>query len=255
MNINQIKGQEVAKSLLESNLDNLPSMLFHGMPGIGKSTMARIIANSILGSTITHPDRYEVVEALKIEEVRNIIAWTNQSPAISNKKVAIIHDCDTASHAAFQALLKVIEESHTIFILTTSNIESLPHTIPSRLTPIPFLPLTKQELTLVIGEVHIPHTFPNSPGLVLTLKTALAKLKPHISLTPPKSITQAFKTASEINQNLHDTITHKAFALYLTHLWNHLGYFDESEIVNKHINKLGDKNPLLIWEQIMLFST
>ncbi|MEM7552486.1 MAG: AAA family ATPase [Cyanobacteria bacterium P01_A01_bin.84] len=254
MNFNQIKGQKLAKILIEPNLNNLPSMLFYGMPGIGKSTMARMLANSILGSTITHPDRYEVVEVLKIEEVRNIIAWTNQSPAISNKKVAIIHDCDTASHAAFQALLKVLEESNTVFILTTSNIDSLPRTIPSRLTKIPFLPLTKEELIQVIGEVDVPPTFPNSPGLVLTLKITLAKLNPHISLLPPRSITQAFKTASAINQNLHDATTHKAFALYLIHLWYHLGYFDESEIVNKHINKLSDKNPSLIWEQIMILS-
>lgn len=252
MNINQIKGQHIAKRLLKPNLNNLPSMLFHGIPGIGKSTMARMIANSILGCSTAHPDRYEVVEALKIEEVRNIIAWTNQSPAISNKKVAIIHDCDTASHAAFQALLKVIEESDTVFILTTSNIESLPRTIPSRLTKVPFLTLTREELVQVIGEVQIPPTLPNSPGLILTLKTALAKLKPHISLTPPQTIAQAFQTANVINQNLHDITTHRAFALYLAHLWYQLGYFDESEVVNKFICKINDKNSLLIWEQIML---
>ncbi|MEO1375029.1 MAG: AAA family ATPase [Cyanobacteria bacterium J06635_10] len=251
MKINQIKGQKVAKRLLEPNLDNLPSILFHGMPGIGKSTMARIIANSILGSCIAHPDRYEVIEALKIEEVRNIIAWSNQSPAISNKKVAIIHDCNTASHAAFQALLKVIEESNTVFILTTSNIESLPRTISSRLTKIPFLPLTREDLVQVIGEIQLPPTFPNSPGLILTLKTALAKLKPHISLMPPKTITQAFQTASAIDKNLHDITTHTAFALYLAHLWYQLGYFNESEIVNKYINKLNDKNFQAVWEQIL----
>lgn len=252
MNFNQIKGQQIAKKLLESNLDNLPSMLFYGMPGIGKSRMARIVANSILGSSIAHPDRYEVVEALKIEEVRNIISFSNQSPAISNKKVAIIHDCDTASHAAFQALLKVIEESDTIFILTTSDIDSLPLTIPSRLTKIPFLPLTREELVQVIGKVQIPPLFPNSPGLILTLYTALAKLKCHISLLPPLSITQAFKTASAINQNLHDITTHKAFALYLAHLWHQLGYFSKSEIVNNHISRVNDKNSLLVWEEIML---
>ena len=252
MNFNQIKGQKLAKRLLTPNLNNLPSMLFYGMPGIGKSTTAKIIANSILGSAIAHPDRYEIVEALKIEEVCNIIAWTNQSPAISNKKVAIIHDCDTASHAAFQALLKVIEESNTVFILTTSNIESLPHTIPSRLTKIPFLPLTREELIQVIGEVQIPPLFPNSPGLILTLKIALAKLKLHISLLPPQSITQAFKTASAIDKNLHDITTHRAFAIYLAHLWHDLGYFDESEVVNKYISKVSDRNSLLVWEQIML---
>lgn len=254
MKINQIKGQEIAKKLLEPNLNNLPSMLFYGMSGVGKSTTARIIADEIVGSLLTHPDRYEVVEALKIEEVRNIISWTNQSPARLYQKVAIIHDCDTASHAAFQALLKVIEESHTIFILTTSDIDSLPHTITSRLTKIPFLPLTSEELIQVIGEVQIPPTFPNSPGLILTLKITLAKLKPYISLLPPKSITQAFKTASAINQNLHDITTHRVFALYLAHLWYQLGYFNESEIVNKYISKLNDRNSLLIWEKIMLLS-
>ena len=227
-------------------------MIFYGIPGIGKSTMARMLADSILGSSIAHPDRYEVVKTLKIEEVRNIISWTNQSPTISNQKVAIIHDCDTASHAAFQALLKVIEESETIFILTTSNIDSLPSTILNRLTKIPFLPLTREELIEVIGEVDIPSTFPNSPGLILTLKTTLAKLKPYISLMPPQSITQAFKTASAINQNLHDITTHRAFALYLAHLWHQLGYFNESEVVNKYISKVNDKNSLLIWEKIML---
>lgn len=252
MNINQIKGQQIAKRLLEPNLENLPSMLFYGMAGIGKSTMARTIANSILGNSAAHPDKYEVVETLKIEEVRNIISWTNQSAAITNKKVAIIHDCDTASHAAFQALLKVIEESNTIFILTTSDIDSLPKTIPSRLTKIPFTPLTRAELVQVIGEVQIPATFPNSPGLILTLKTALAKLKPHVSLLPPQTITQAFKTASTINQNLHDITTHKAFALYLAHLWHQLGYFSKSEIVNNHISRVNDKNSLLVWEEIML---
>lgn len=252
MKINQIKGQEIAKRLLEPNLDNLPSMLFYGITGIGKSTTARIVADSILGSKITHPDRYEVVEVLKIEDVRNIIAWTNQSSAISNKKVAIIHDCDTASHAAFQALLKVIEESNTIFILTTSNIDSLPHTILSRLNKIPFLPLTRQQLVEVIGDVQIPPTFPNSPGLILALKIVLAKLKPHISLMPPQSITKAFVTAGTINQNLHDITTHRVFALYLAHLWYQLGYFNESEIVNKYIHKLNDRNSLLIWEQILL---
>ncbi|MEO0970504.1 MAG: AAA family ATPase [Cyanobacteria bacterium J06639_18] len=251
-----MKGQELAKQLLQARLSNPPSFLFSGERGIGKSTTAKVFANSLLGSNIkTHPDRYEVLESLRIEEVRNIISWTNQSPSISSSKVAIIHDCESASSAAFQALLKVIEESNnTTFILTTSDISLLPPTIASRLINVPFLPLSREETAEIVDDLaslNLPPTFPNSPGLILTLKVALAKLKPHISLLPPQNLTQAFNTARAIHLNLHDIIIHHTFALYLAHLWYQLGYFEQAEIANKTITKINDRNSLLVWEDIM----
>ncbi len=114
--------------------------LLTGPKGVGKTSIARIIAHAINDLPYTddsiHLDIIEIDAASNngVEDVRNLREKVHLAPTSANKKVYIIDEVHMLSKPAFNALLKTLEEppEHVVFILATTDVEKLPPTIISR---------------------------------------------------------------------------------------------------------------------------
>lgn len=107
--------------------------LFAGSRGIGKTSIARIFAREI--GTAEH-DIYEIDAASHtgVDDVRALNEAVHTLPFSSKYKVYILDEAHMLSKAAFNALLKTIEEppAHVIFVLATTEDHKIPETIISR---------------------------------------------------------------------------------------------------------------------------
>ncbi len=148
-------GQDaIVRILKQSIIDNKIShaYIFSGPRGTGKTSTARILAKTINCQNnsegvpcnkcenclnfSTSPDIIEIDAASNngVEEIRELINNIKLMPTSSKYKVYIIDEVHMLSQSAFNALLLTLEEppEHVIFILATTNIESVPITILSR---------------------------------------------------------------------------------------------------------------------------
>ncbi len=128
--------------------------LLCGPKGIGKTTVARIIANE-LGSSPN--DIYEMDAASNrgIDDVRHIRESVRTMPFDSKYKIYILDEVHMFTKDAWNALLKTIEEppSHVIFILATTELKKIPETIVSRCQSFTFRKPTDSILASVISNV------------------------------------------------------------------------------------------------------
>lgn len=114
--------------------------LLTGTRGVGKTSIARILAHEInhlpYTDESTHLDIIEIDAASNnsVEDIRTLREKVQIAPAQAEKKVYIIDEVHMLSKSAFNALLKTLEEppAHVVFILATTDVEKLPSTIISR---------------------------------------------------------------------------------------------------------------------------
>lgn len=124
---------EMIQSLCtDSELDNR-NFLFIGPAGCGKTTIARIMADT-LNNGKGEPIEIDAASHGSIDSVRDIVDQAKQYPVGVNFKVFIIDEVHSLSNAAWQVLLKTLEEgpAKSVFVLCTTNPEKIPATILSR---------------------------------------------------------------------------------------------------------------------------
>ena len=164
-------GQEhIIKTLKNALINNKTShaYVFSGPRGIGKTTIARILAKAINCEELQNgepcnkcascrlinnnetPDIIELDAASNngVDEIRNVLEKVNFLPGVLKNKVYIIDEVHMLSISAFNALLKTLEEppAHVMFVLATTEPHKIPATILSRCQRFDFKPLTVKEI-------------------------------------------------------------------------------------------------------------
>lgn len=176
-----VVGQEHIERTLKNAIEQgkvSHAYLFCGPRGTGKTTMARILAKALLcerGPTVepdgtcpeceaiaqgAHPDVYELDAASRtgVDNVREeIIARVNYAPTRGAWKVYIIDEVHMLTNAAFNALLKTLEEppEHILFILCTTDPQKVPDTIQSRCQRFDFHRISNEAIVSRLGAICV----------------------------------------------------------------------------------------------------
>lgn len=157
MNFDEVVGQKVAKDILINSIqrDKINhAYLFYGIRGTGKTTLARIFAKAIncnnkedhnpcnacdICKSINDGSAFDIIEIDAasnngVDEIRTIKENTTFLTTSTDYKVYIIDEVHMLSKAAFNALLKTLEEPprNTIFLLATTELHKIPQTVLSR---------------------------------------------------------------------------------------------------------------------------
>jgi DNA polymerase-3 subunit gamma/tau len=149
----EIVGQEHISTALDHALKQgtiSHAYLFTGPRGVGKTSIARILAHEINGlpydeDARMHLDIIEIDAASnrRIDEIRDLRDKVHIAPSSAKFKVYIIDEVHMLTKEAFNALLKTLEEppAHVVFILATTEVHKLPETIISRTQRYAFKPV------------------------------------------------------------------------------------------------------------------
>jgi len=135
-NFDEVIGQDHIVKAISGSLEAgkvAHAYLLCGPRGIGKTTVARIIAKE-LGTSINDIYEMDAASNRRIEDIREINDNIRTLPFDSKYKIYILDEVHMLTKESWNALLKTIEEppAHVIFILATTEFEKIPETIISR---------------------------------------------------------------------------------------------------------------------------
>ncbi|MDR2158268.1 MAG: DNA polymerase III subunit gamma/tau [Holosporaceae bacterium] len=183
------------------------SLLFSGTRGIGKTTIARIVAKAFRCENHTEDDpepccrcesclnfakgnQIDVIEIdaasnTSVDDVREIIESSKYRPTIGKFKIFIIDEVHMLSKSAFNALLKTLEEPppHVKFLFATTETYKIPETIMSRVLKFDLkridVDLIAQYLSSVCNQEKIAA---NAEALALIARAADGSIRDSLSI-------------------------------------------------------------------------
>jgi DNA polymerase-3 subunit gamma/tau len=180
--------------------------LFSGTRGVGKTTVARILArclNCETGITATpcgecrscveisegrHLDLIEVDAAsrTRVDDTRELLDNVSYAPVSGRFKVYLIDEVHMLSEKSFNALLKTLEEPppHVMFLLATTDPQKLPVTVLSRCLQFNLKPMPAPLIAEHLGRVLAAEEVSAEPGALLRLaEAAEGSMRDALSLT------------------------------------------------------------------------
>ena len=204
-------GQELAvKTILNSIKENkVPNAyLFTGIRGVGKTTIARIVAKSInckngvenIGKKVScdnchceaiansnHIDVLEMDAASKtsVDDVRELIEFSRYGPSSAKYKIFIIDEVHMLSKQAFNALLKTLEEppQYLKFIFATTEVKKIPITVLSRCQRFELPRVKPDELLAFIKKIlKLENGVATDDALKLIIKLSEGSVRDALSL-------------------------------------------------------------------------
>ncbi len=166
--------ETIEKSISQNKIPN--AFLFTGIRGVGKTTIARILAKSLNCenseknnclknkckncdeiSESRHIDVLEMDAASKtgVDDVRDLIEFSRYGPTSSKFKIFIIDEVHMLSKQAFNALLKTLEEppAYLKFIFATTEVNKIPVTVLSRCQRFDLSRIKSEELSEFLAKV------------------------------------------------------------------------------------------------------
>jgi DNA polymerase-3 subunit gamma/tau len=152
-----------------------PAMIFSGMKGVGKTSSARILAKALncekgpaiepcnqcptcLEITDDNSADYMEIDGASnngVNEVRSLRETVKYKPLKNRFRIVVIDEVHMLSNAAWNALLKTIEEppEHTIFIMATTDFHKIPATIVSRCQHFEFKRIPFEVIKQVLKDI------------------------------------------------------------------------------------------------------
>ncbi|HEY4344597.1 MAG TPA: DNA polymerase III subunit gamma/tau [Parvibaculum sp.] len=211
-NFDDLVGQEAMVRTLSNAFESgriAHAFMLTGVRGVGKTTTARILARAlnyekpgVTGPTIhmdgpgvhcdaimesRHVDVLEMDAASRtgIDDIREIIESVRYLPVSARYKVYIIDEVHMLSKAAFNGLLKTLEEppAHVKFIFATTEIRKVPVTVLSRCQRFDLRRLTVDELTGLLSRISQKENVAvEEPALKLLARAADGSARDGLSL-------------------------------------------------------------------------
>ena len=252
----ELIGQKVASDTIINSIkaDKVPNAyLFTGIRGVGKTTIARIVAKSLNClngieklceknlctncegiSKSSHMDVLELNGADKtsINDIRDLIEFSRYGPTSSKYKIFIIDEVHQISSSAFNALLKILEEppNYLKFILATTEIKKVPVTIVSRCQRFDLSRVKSEDLFQFIKKVKDKENGNVSDEVLkLIVKISEGSVRDALSLLD--------RGLLSLNKNKE---------LDLSEAQKIFGYFDKSQLIEMFdLVLLGDEKKVL----------
>lgn len=208
-NFSQLVGQTHVSRALTSALERgrlHHAYLFTGTRGVGKTTIARILAkclNCETGVTATPCEVCTVCQAVnegrfidlieidaasrtRVEDTRDLLDNVPYAPTQGRYKVYLIDEVHMLSTHSFNALLKTLEEppEHVKFLFATTDPQKLPITVISRCLQFTLRPLAKDEIFTHLNQILDQEQIKHQDAAIWQLaESAQGSLRDALSLT------------------------------------------------------------------------